>query len=225
MALNDPSRQCYILILPDTNDSSSLQHTVRFQTMPDKITDSKSATYNDAQIIGRSSPLKTYQFSSARKISLTLEFFASLEAKDIGGKTGGEAANVVKGKVNLLRGLVNPNYGSKLIARPRRCLVRMGQSIGMVGFCTSVNVVLRGDYPWELNPALAHHASVSMTFEDTGEQVYSFDDIRIGRDFNDNGVPTQYPNQQPDPNDSGWWVPDTLTNFAQPTLDKPLYIP
>lgn len=196
MPLNDPSDQCYILILPDMNDSNSVQYTVKFQTMPDKITDSKSASFNDAQIIGRSSPLKTYQFSSARKLSLTLEFFASLEEGDVGAKTGNQAANEVKAKVNMLRGLLNPNYGNKLISRPRRCMVRMGDSIGMVGFCTSVQVVLRGDYPWELKPALAHHASVSLVFEDTGEAVYSFDDIRVGRDFNDQGVVKKPTSQQ-----------------------------
>jgi len=42
---------------------------------------------------------------------------------------------------------------------------------------------LRGDYPWELNPAMAHYASVSLTFEETGEDVYSFDDIRQGEDL------------------------------------------
>ena len=52
----------------------------------------------------------------------------------------------------------------------------------MIGYCLNVNVTLRGDYPWELNPALAHYASVAMTFEETGEDVYSFDDIRLGVD-------------------------------------------
>lgn len=183
MSNNDPSRYCYIIVLPDEGDTTSVQHTILFQTMPDKITDSKSAIFNDAQIIGRSSPLKTYQFSSARKIALTLEFFASLNAKDQEGIVGTKGAPKVKETVNLLRALVNPNYGSKLISRPRRCILRVGENIGMIGFCMSVNVVLRGDYPWDLNPAMAHYASVSLAFEETGEDVYSFDDIRLGEDM------------------------------------------
>lgn len=182
MADNDPSRHCYIIVLPDEGDESAAWHVIRFQTMPDKITDSKSAVFNDAQIIGRSSPLKTYQFSSARRISLNLEFFASLEANDVNDPTK------VKDTVNLLRALVNPNYGNKLIARPRRCILRVGDNIGMTGYCLTVNVTLRGDYPWELNPALAHYASVAMTFEETGEDVYSFDDIRIGKDSSESAA-------------------------------------
>jgi hypothetical protein len=183
MADNDPSRHCYIIVLPDDGDEASKKHVILFQTMPDKITDSKSAVFNDAQIIGRSSPLKTYQFSSARRISLNLEFFASLEAKDVNENKPLEGVTKVKETVKLLRALVNPNYGSKLIARPRKCILRVGDNIGMIGFCISVNVTLRGDYPWELNPAMAHYASVALTFEETGEDVYSFDDIRQGEDL------------------------------------------
>lgn len=183
MALNNPELYCYLIILRDDNDSDSKDHKILFQTMPDKITDSKSANFSDAQIIGRSSPLKTYQFSSARKLNLTLEFFASLEAND--EKTPGFGVQEVKRKVNTLRGLVSANYGPKLISRPRKCIIRVGENIGMIGFCTGVSVVLRGDYPWALNPALAHHASVALSFEETGENIYSFDDIRVGADFND----------------------------------------
>lgn len=188
MANNDPSQHCYIIVLPDEGEDSSARYEIRFQTMPDKITDSKSAVFNDAQIIGRSSPLKTYQFSSARRISLNLEFFASLEANDVSDPSMLGGVTKVKETVNLLRALVNPNYGNKLIARPRKCILRVGDNIGMIGFCLTVNVTLRGDYPWELNPAMAHYASVAMIFEETGEDVYSFDDIRIGKDASESAA-------------------------------------
>jgi len=188
MANNDPSQHCYIIVLPDEGEDSSARYEIRFQTMPDKITDRKSAVFNDAQIIGRSSPLKTYQFSSARRISLNLEFFASLEANDVSDPSMLGGVTKVKETVNLLRALVNPNYGNKLIARPRKCILRVGDNIGMIGFCLTVNVTLRGDYPWELNPAMAHYASVAMTFEETGEDVYSFDDIRIGKDASESAA-------------------------------------
>lgn len=182
MANNDPALHGHIIVLPDQVDAFNQQRVIRFQTMPDKISDSKSAVFNDAQIIGRSSPLKTYQFSSARRISLTLEFFASIENGDVSETNPAEGPLRVKDTVNLLRALVNPNYGSKLISRPRKCILRVGENIGMVGYCLTVNVTLRGDYPWELNPSLAHYASVALTFEETGEDVYSFDDIRLGKD-------------------------------------------
>lgn len=180
---NDPRVSCYLIILPNDATSDETPVTVKFQTMPERITDTKSAAFDDARIIGRSSPLKTYQFSSARKINLTLEFFASLESKDLDATTNG--ANNVKKTVNTLRALVNPNYTSSVIQRPRKCLVRVGDNIALIGFCMHVTVTYRGDYPWELNPYLAHYASVNLSFEDTGEKVYSFDDILAGKDFMD----------------------------------------
>lgn len=184
MSQNDPSLHCYIIVLPDENELNSKQEVVRFQIMPEKITDTKSAVFNDAQIIGRATPLKTYQFSSARKIALTLEFFASIEAKDLEGQEGKKVGiDKVKESVDILRALVNPNYGTRLISRPRKCILRVGKNIGMVGFCTNVGVTYRGDYPWDLDKELAHYASVSLTFEETGESVWSFDDIRNGKDY------------------------------------------
>lgn len=180
---NDPSSSCYILVLPDERESPI---TIPFQIMPDRVTDSKTAEFDSAFIIGRSSPLKTYKYSSARRINLTLEFFASLNSEDLAPNEDG--ANNVKTHVNNLRALVNPNYGSSVIRRPKKCLVRLGNNVAFVGFCTNVSVSYRGDYPWSLNPTKAHYASVALAFEDTGEEVYSSDDILSGKDFMDANI-------------------------------------
>ena len=178
---NDPRDSCYIIILPNSNDDVYV--TIPFQIMPAVITDAKSAVFDDANIIGRSSPLKTYKFSSARVLNLTLEFFASLESED----NSEDAAGLynVKTAVNSLRSLVNPTYTSSTIQRPYKCLVRIGDTLAFIGFCRSVYVSYKGDYPWALNPTRAHYASVALMFEDTGEGVYSGDDIRSGVDFMD----------------------------------------
>lgn len=47
---------------------------INLHALPD-ITDSKSASYNDEPIIGRSFPLKTYSHSENRSISMQLHFY------------------------------------------------------------------------------------------------------------------------------------------------------
>lgn len=59
-------RDCYIVI-PRFGP-------IYFDNLPD-ITDSKTATYNDEVVIGRSSPLKTYSQSDNRNISMQIHLF------------------------------------------------------------------------------------------------------------------------------------------------------
>lgn len=59
-------RDCYIII-PGFGK-------IIFDNLPD-ITDSKTATYNDEVVIGRSSPLKTYSQSDNRNISMQIHLF------------------------------------------------------------------------------------------------------------------------------------------------------
>lgn len=54
---------------------------VVFNNLPD-ITDSKSASYSDETVIGRSSPLKTYSQSDNRSISMQIHMFV-VEYADI----------------------------------------------------------------------------------------------------------------------------------------------
>ena len=49
---------------------------ITFNNLPD-ITDSKSASYNDETVIGRSSPLKTYAQSDNRSISMQIHMIVS----------------------------------------------------------------------------------------------------------------------------------------------------
>ena len=67
-----PLRECYIMI-PDADGEFQ---KIELTNLPE-ITDSKSATYNDETIIGRSSPMKTYSQSDNRNISMQLHFVVS----------------------------------------------------------------------------------------------------------------------------------------------------
>jgi hypothetical protein len=80
-----PIERCYIII--PCQDCFSLrdfagryyknnEFTLVMKVLPD-ITDSKSASYNDEVVIGRSSPLKTYSQSDNRTISMQIHMVVS----------------------------------------------------------------------------------------------------------------------------------------------------
>ena len=102
-----PRDYCYIIILPEKEDQQAAEGnesiTIPFDTMPATITDAKQAVWQDTAIIARSAPLKTYQFSGARTITFSLDFFVSIEAGDMA--EGQETAKLLemKKKINLLK--------------------------------------------------------------------------------------------------------------------------
>lgn len=71
-----PIQECYVLIPLDDSEFK-----VIMRVLPD-ISDSKSASYNDEVVIGRSSPLKTYSQSDNRSISMTIHMIVT-EPDDI----------------------------------------------------------------------------------------------------------------------------------------------
>lgn len=66
-----PINDCYIII-PIGNSS----YTITLDNLPE-ISDTKSASYSDETVIGRSSPLKTYSQSDNRSITMQLHFIIS----------------------------------------------------------------------------------------------------------------------------------------------------
>lgn len=66
-----PISDCYVVI--PIGDS---EVKIVLDNLPD-ITDTKSASYNDEIVIGRSSPLKTYSQSDNRSITMQLHFIVS----------------------------------------------------------------------------------------------------------------------------------------------------
>lgn len=71
-----PIDDCYIII-----PIGSEEFEIKFKVLPD-ISDSKTASYNDEQVIGRASPLKTYAQSDNRTLSVQIHMVVS-EAGDI----------------------------------------------------------------------------------------------------------------------------------------------
>lgn len=70
-ALN-PIDDCYVIIPPEFPASSPL----RMKVLPE-ISDTKSATYSDEPIMGRSFPLKTYSHSDNRVITMQMHMVVS----------------------------------------------------------------------------------------------------------------------------------------------------
>lgn len=66
-----PLKLCYIDIPGATCISS---HSIQLNALPD-ISDSKSASYSDEAVMGRSNPLKTYAHSENRAISFTIHLY------------------------------------------------------------------------------------------------------------------------------------------------------
>ena len=68
-----PIEDCYIIIPRERSRDPFGEHKIVLNNLPD-ISDSKSASYADETIIGRSSPIKTYSQSDNRSISMTIHF-------------------------------------------------------------------------------------------------------------------------------------------------------
>lgn len=70
-----PIKDCYILIPIGKSEDFEL----KFKVLPD-ISDSKTVSYNDEQVIGRASPLKTYAQSDNRTLSVQIHMVVSQES-------------------------------------------------------------------------------------------------------------------------------------------------
>lgn len=177
--VNSPSNSCYIVILPRRQgESLSQDNIIPFQFMPNVIQVSKQPVYQNIPIIGRSSPLKSYQFSNPKTITFTLDFFANPEQHDTSF-----GPNKIKKMVDSLLALGYPVYTTYKMAAPPRCLIRIGAQYSIIGVCTGISSQVTNEAPWEVgNNILAHKASVALTFEELVTIPLSYDEARSGLD-------------------------------------------
>ena len=158
---NNPFTSCFIIVL-SRGIGFPVQDIIPFQFMPQLITDSKTAFFNDVPIIARSSPIKNYSGSGSRTIQFTLEFFAAPE-QGLDGIT----PLLIKTRIDACRALTYPDYTGFVMKPPPRCIIHIGNQVAMLGICRNVSVSYNGDSPWDIAPvSLSHHASVSLTFEE-----------------------------------------------------------
>ena len=172
---NNPFFSCFIVVLQRT-PGIVVDTIIPFQFMPKNITDSKAAVYQDLVTYARSSPYKSYSNSGARQISLTLEYFAAPEQ-------GLRIIDpiIIKNRIDAIRSIAYPTYRAFTIKPPPRCLIIIGMQMAFLGVCKSVNVNYSGESPWGTLPlVLAHHATVSLTFEEALKIPLSSGDVRMG---------------------------------------------
>jgi len=143
-------------------------NTIKFQFMPEDVSDSKSANYNETEIMARSMPLMGWSSSGARQLSFTLQFYktASYEPLDT---------------CNELRALCYGNYNGQ-VAPPPVCIVQIGR-VRMKGVMTQCDITYK--HPWwtaagEEKPM---YSEVSVTFAEVHETPWSYKDVIAGDDM------------------------------------------
>jgi len=138
---------------------------IEFYILPD-ISDSKGASYNDENLIGRSNPIKTYSHSENRSISVEIHFIA-LKREHI------------ERNLEWLRTIQSAVYprdgsGGAPYLPPPICHFKCGQLLGQEGVCVilkNYSVKFPTDVPWAtvqvggITSLLPYKFDVSTTWE------------------------------------------------------------
>jgi hypothetical protein len=134
-----------------------------FNNLPD-LGDSKSASYNDEAVIGRSTPIKTYANSDNRSISLSITLIVQ---KQVDCKN-----NIAT--LRLIQSAVYPRPGSAGAPYfpPVLCQIQCGDLLSKDPVCCVMkdyNVKFPTDVPWDRETMCPYRMEISMSFE----QVYA----------------------------------------------------
>lgn len=132
---------------------------ITMRTLPD-ISDSKSASYSDEPVIGRSFPMKTYSHSENRAISWTA-YFLVCEKSDI-------QKNIKE--MRAIQSAVYPRKGGSgaPYAPPPVCALRCGNLLSQDTVCAilrSYTVKFPTDTVWDEETNLPYKFSVDMSWE------------------------------------------------------------
>lgn len=164
-------KYCYIL---DPEESEY----VGFQLMPDSISESKAAMYNEVPIVGRSLPQLGYASSTARTVGLNLQFVA-LE------REGKYTTEWVKTQVRWLEAKTYPRYLDGFTFPPPGLRLIVGDVIGLQCVMTACTTTWLG--PWDVSDEKASpfRAMVDIQLQEYGQNdvddyPFSHDDAMQG---------------------------------------------
>jgi len=134
-----PIKDCYVVI-PGGNPSK-----IEFDNLPD-LSDSKSAVYNDENIIGRSNPLHTYSHSANRTISIGFHFFITRPSD----------AELNLRKMRTIQSALYPQKGAggSPFQPPPICQIRCGDLLATEDLCVvlqNYSVKFPPDVAWWTN--------------------------------------------------------------------------
>lgn len=113
-----------------------------FQLMPENISESKAAIYNEIPIVGRSLPLLGYAGSTSRSIALGLSFVALNRPG-----AGPYDTAFVRKQVRWLEAKVYPIYNGGFTFPPPLLWLEIGQALAMQCVMTAVTTSWFG--PWD----------------------------------------------------------------------------
>lgn len=139
---------------------------ITMRILPD-ISDSKSASYSDEAIIGRSFPMKTYSHSENRSINWTAYFMIL--------KEGDAERNLMD--LRALQSLTYPrDRDFEPYAPPPVCAIKCGSILGKEELCVVLkqySVKFPTDVAWDENFLVPYKFSVDLTWE----VVYSSENL------------------------------------------------
>ena len=140
---------------------------IRLHSLPD-ISDSKSASYADEPIIGRSFPLKTYSHSENRQVNMTLHLFVR--------KQGDISDNLLV--LRAIESAVYPREGSNgaPFIPPPVCQIKCGELLASEPLCVilkSYSVKFPTDVAWDEDTYVPYKFDI----ETTWEVVYKSSDL------------------------------------------------
>jgi len=135
---------------------------LRFQLMPSSIAESKSASYTEIPVVGRSLPLLGYAYSSSRQMGLSLDFVAL-------SKDGLYTTDWVRNQVRWLEAKVYPRYLDGFTFPPPGLRLVIGNVIGMQ--CVMVSCSTSWNAPWafEGRSAQPFRATVDIQLQEYGQ--------------------------------------------------------
>lgn len=102
-------KMCYVIVMFDTN-----QEHAYLPVYPDEIQDTLSASWSNAQIVGRSSPISAYIGTNYRTVSFTLDLNRELLRRDKNEGFRDDLEHIIR----LLNKAVYPKYTSQGLIPP-----------------------------------------------------------------------------------------------------------
>lgn len=154
--IDDGSYYAYLRV-PQSSNPLNGGETWRLYALPE-ITESKDATYSDAPILGRATPVKTYSYSTYRKLSVTFHLHGT-----------SHKMHVYNTKfVHAVASAVHPVYANTYLP-PRICQFFCGPLIDLVS-------VVVTHYSFSMSPEVVWPGLVpiDMTLQADMDVVYAF---------------------------------------------------
>ena len=151
--------RCYIRIPSKIQGTAITDTMIKLYTLPD-VSDTKTASYSNESVVGRSSPIKTYSHSDDRQISIQLHFVTDCEDR---------VWENLK-YLRMLQSAVYPQYDTTDVPYypPPVCKIVIGQLLGKCPLCAvlkSYAVRYPTDVAWDEITFLPQKFDVDTSWE------------------------------------------------------------